>query len=111
MTNISYSIAQDYTRTPGPRYISQGDFSGEHFRQTVLLDLFAEAVDKNEILVINLDNTAGYGPSFLEESFGGLARLKDKALVRKHLNFISEEEPYLIEEIAGYINNAVSEAA
>ena len=27
------SVARDFSRTPGPRYTSQGDWSGEEFRK------------------------------------------------------------------------------
>lgn len=110
MNKIKFSIARDYTRTPGPRYIWQGKYSGEDFLQSKLLELFDRVVKEGLILEVDLDHTAGFGPSFLEESFGGLARIRNKQLVIKHIIFISEEEPYLIEEIQDYIKNAIPEA-
>lgn len=104
MNRKDYSIARDYTRKPGPRYEWQGDYSGENFRETILLDLFDSAVKNNSVLFIDLDKTAGFGPSFLEEAFGGLARKRDRDLIHKHLRFISTEEPYLIGEVKGYID-------
>lgn len=106
MTNkIEYSIARDFTRKTGLRYREQSENSGQQFREEVLLDLFDKAVESDSILEINLDNTFGYGPSFLEESFGGLARERSPVLALKHLRFISEEEPFLIDEIKDYIQN------
>ena len=101
-----YSIAKEYSRYPGPRYEWQGERSGQHFLETVLLDMFDEAVSSGEVLEINLDCTVGYGSSFLEEAFGGLVRKRDKSLVKKHLSFVSEEEEYLIDEINEYIDSA-----
>ncbi len=109
MNKINFSIANDYTRKPGLRYRSQSDFSGEEFRENVLIELFDKVVSEGAILLINLDNTFGYGPSFLEESFGGLARERDPELVLKHVDFISLEEPYLKDEIIGYIKKVQSE--
>jgi len=106
MKERKYSIAESYTKKPGPRYKWQGNKSGEDFLETVLLDLFEDCVGAHEKLVINLDKTVGYGSSFLEESFGGLVRIKNRDLVNKHLSFISKEEDFLIEEIQGYINDA-----
>lgn len=106
MNKLQYSIANEYSKKPGPRYVWQGSESGEHFLKNVLTDLFENAVKENLILVVDLDKTSGYGPSFLEESFGGLARLKGITILNKHLSFVSNEEPYLISEIWGYINYA-----
>jgi hypothetical protein len=65
-------IAKDYSATPGPRSISEGSFSADIFRQKILAQAVKNVIDNDEILIIDLDGTAGYAPSFLEESFGGL---------------------------------------
>ncbi len=106
---IKYSIAKSYTDTPGPRYQNEGEFSGEHFRKTVLLNLVKEAKEKAEQIELNLDGGYGYPTSFLEEAFGGLIReLKDESLLSMFV-FISDEEPALIDEIKTYMS-AASEA-
>jgi len=106
MTLIKYSIANQFSRKPGPRYKEQGKNSGQEFLEDILLGIFDNAVNSGQILQINLDYTYGYGPSFLEESFGGLSRRRDKEIILKTLQFISTEEPYLIDEIKQYINGA-----
>lgn len=90
-----YSIAQNYTLTPGPRYIDEGLNSGEHFRQKVLTNLVKQAIQTGEKLTIDLDGTEGYGPSFLEESFGGLIRVEgiDYKSIMNILIIKSEDEP------------------
>ena len=72
---MKINIAVDFSRIPGARYPEEGDFSGQEFRQTILLPKLQEAIKKKEMLTINLDGTAGLGTSFLEESFGGLIRV------------------------------------
>jgi len=57
-------------------------------------------------LLVDLDGGYGYATSFLEEAFGGLARLHGSEGVSKTLIFRSEEEPYLIEAIARFIKEA-----
>lgn len=98
------NIARDYTKFPGPRYIELGPNSGQHFRDTVL----APSLEDCSILEINLDGTAGYGSSFLEEAFAGLVRESgfSSHFLLKTLRFISKEEPELIEEITSYIKEA-----
>lgn len=79
-------IARDFTRYPGPRYAKDGPFSGELFRAEKLSPALAAAKAEGAIVTVYLDDVAGYGSSFLEESFGGLLRhgfTKDD--VQKHL--------------------------
>jgi hypothetical protein len=63
------SVARDFSRTPGPRYTSQGHWSGEEFRKRLEQEL-----RRHERLIVDLDGTRGYGSSFLDEAFGGLVR-------------------------------------
>ena len=105
---MEINIALDFSRIPGARYPEEGDFSGQEFRQTILLPKLQEAIKKKEMLTINLDGTAGLGTSFLEESFGGLIRVDkfDIESLKNTLEFISEEDPDYITEIWSYINEA-----
>lgn len=102
MSSKTINIAQDFTDSPGARYYTDGKFSGQEFREKILLDIF----DSYDEITIVLDGTEGYATSFLEESFGGLARDKGITKVLDKLKFISKEEPDLIYEIIGYINEA-----
>ena len=118
MKNVMLTVASDFTRTPGVRSTREGDFSGEDFLVGYLYPRFTEAVRQNVLLVVNLDGTAGYATSFLEASFGGLIRgdrtnsipSSNLSLVKKHLQLIATDDPYLIEEINEYMLDA-SEAA
>ena len=70
MQEFTITIGKDYSPTPGGRYIRNGDHSGEHFRDTVLVP----ALKEHDHLTVYLDGTVGYAGSFLEEVFGGLIR-------------------------------------
>ena len=52
----------------------------------------------------------GYGSSFLEEAFGGLVRLKKWPLsvLLNKIEFVSDEEPDLVDEIRGYMRDAAN---
>ena len=106
MPDLTFKISSQFSRTPGPRNRDEGDFSGQQFLEEHLRPLFKEVVESGSVLQIDLDGTAGYATSFLEESFGGLTRESGEELVRKHLTFRTEDEPYLIEEIDRYIREA-----
>lgn len=101
---VTISISKEYTTTPGARYISDGPHSGEEFRKKFLEKYFESS--SKESITINLDGTEGYGTSLLEEAFGGLARKYGSDVCIERLQFVSEEEPLLIDEIVGYINDA-----
>ena len=106
---IVINISKEFTDTPGARYKTEGDFSGELFRETILIPKYTEAIAAKEQLKIELDGGYGYATSFLEESFGGLARIYNIQEVLDTLVFVSEDEPGLIEEITGYIKNSRQE--
>jgi hypothetical protein len=80
---MKISIASDYSPTPGGRYRRLGPFSGEEFRERVLLPAARKAFDRGEVLIIDFDGVVGAPSSFLEEAFGGLAR--ELALPAKEL--------------------------
>lgn len=105
-------IVKEFTDTPGARYKTQGSYSGEEFRDTILYPKFKESLKNNESLTVILDGGYGYGSSFLEESFGGLVRrLKEE----KNNNYdkvldiiiVSNDNKSWIEKIRGYIQSAI----
>lgn len=102
---MKISIVDDFSRTPGFRFYSDGPFSGEEFRRKHLEPLF-EDENNSEKIEVNLDGVAGYATSFLEEAFGGLARKFGIERVLKRIVIVSEDEPLLTEEIDSYIRKS-----
>lgn len=103
MTDSTINIAKEFSRTPGARYTTDGQFSGQDFRERCLVPLFEK--QPGATISVILDGTEGYATSFLEEAFGGLARKYGKEVCLRSLVLVSEEEPLLIDEIKHYINN------
>ncbi|MDV6329943.1 STAS-like domain-containing protein [Asticcacaulis sp. 201] len=68
-------IAEDYSRTPGGRKKVTGPFSGEEFREKLLVPHLKSALSGHGYVNVVLDGVAGYPVSFLEEAFGGLVRV------------------------------------
>jgi hypothetical protein len=98
-------ISSDFTRYPGGRYRKHGDGSGEEFRD----DFLVPAISAEDHVVIEMDDTAGYPASFLEEAFGGLIRAGFKIdLLRAKLKLNAVKEEFRIyPEIAwSYIEDA-----
>lgn len=108
---IKINLAEDFSKTPGSRYEKEGKFSGELFRKTIFAPAMEKAIKNDDNIEINLDGTAGYGTSFLEEIFGGLIRENKISYIelKKRLKIISEEEDYLLEDIEADMLDAKNE--
>lgn len=105
---ITIDVAKHFSKTPGPRYIFEGAYSGEAFRTSILYPAVRFALDSGEQLTVILDGACGYGTSFLEESFAGLIRENGLSLcdLEKTLLIISGEMPEYIDEICSYMQDA-----
>lgn len=71
---ITYDFAKEFSNIPGPRTKNLGPNSGEEFRIRVLKKWF----DTNTEVEIDVDGVImSFGPSFLSEAFGKMAKDKD----------------------------------
>ncbi|HDR1137458.1 TPA: STAS-like domain-containing protein [Pasteurella multocida] len=96
---------RDLTLFPGPRYIRLGEYSGEWFREDILIP----SIRTDSDIIIDLDGVAGYGSSFLEEAFGGAIRRGiDKDIILLIIDkLISNDDPDLVNEIRNYVIEAI----
>jgi len=102
MTTIN--IGTDFSDTPAGRYYADGPWTGQFFREKWLWP----ALEKHQNVRVEFDDAEGYGSSFLEEAFGGIVRyeLLSKGDLLARLTLVSSDEA-LVEEVLGYINEAV----
>jgi STAS-like domain of unknown function (DUF4325) len=107
MNNLTFNIADDFSKSPGPRYSWQGPMSGEVLRRQ-LVKLLRDPISR---ITIILDGTRGFGSSFLDEAFGGLIRSDGFSFdeVRNRMNFVSDFDPTYIQEINESLERAVKE--
>ena len=98
-------IGKNFSRYPAGRFKTDGPFNGELFRD----DFLIPELINNQHIIIELDDTAGYGSSFLEEAFGGLVRKGITSEKIKELIIFHSEDEILIEEINDYIDDAEKE--
>jgi hypothetical protein len=103
MEKYKIEIAQDFSPNLGVRYKSLGLFSGEQFYDELLEKRFKEAKAANEQLHIYLDGASPYGSSFLDESFGKLARNYSVSEVSKILVFHTINYKWIVEFIRSNI--------
>lgn len=102
-------IATEYSSTPGGRHETEGPYSGEIFRDTLLETKYLEAKTNGEKLIVDLDGCYGFATSFLEEAFGGLVRKLKGENILKVISIKSDDEPGLIAYVDNYVKNAISE--
>lgn len=99
---VTIKVAEQFSRFPAGRFITDGPFSGELFRRKFL----EPALQSTGEIVVEMDGARGYGSSFLEEAFGGLVRVGlPKELVRRIK--IKASNASLRAEIYDYIDKAV----
>lgn len=93
------SVLENFSEFPALRHCNISDESGEKFYHQVLNGEFKEAYEKNDKLTVNLDATAGYASSFLDEAFGNLVYDFTLEVVKSKIEIISEQEPHWKEMI------------
>ena len=103
-------VAKEFSPTPGFRTKEEGPFPADEFRDNILYPKLKDAIENNDCLLVDLDGSAGYGTSFLEEAFGGLIRECKLSYqdIMAHLQLKSDDDPSYIDEINGYINDATN---
>lgn len=91
---LTLNVKDEFTEFPGLRLRSESKgVSGEDFYHKVLNKRFYEALSSGKELEVILDGTAGYPPSFIDESFGRLVFDFGEECVRKNVRIVSDEEP------------------
>ena len=70
---MDLNVATEFYRRPLGRDRSQGTYTGEAFRDDVLIKKI-NSLAPNEKLYIDFTGVTMSGSSFLEEAFGGLVR-------------------------------------
>lgn len=101
--NVTLDIAKDFSAAPAGRYRTDGDFSGEAFRE----DFLVPALNEADEIVVLMDGTEGYGSSFLDEAFGGLVRqhgITEESFHRR-IHLISEDDPSFRDEVLAYVRD------
>ncbi len=95
------NIANDFSKFPGGRRKADGPYSGEEFRDTLLIP----ALKDYDYVEVQLDGVVGYPASFLEEAFGGAVTVLGNS-IQKKLSFKVSDDPYVVAEINTYMQRA-----
>lgn len=68
---MKIKISKDYSKTPGGRFKSEGAYSGEDFRESILFPKYNEAKKAGDTLIVDLDGGYGYRKTALGISAEG----------------------------------------
>lgn len=100
-----YNFIKEYTEFPGGRFERLGDYSGEDFREKVLRIFF----QNNERIEIDATGiVTSFSPSFLDESFGKLAKEYGLKKFNETIKLFSKDNPNLNDKMMYYVNRAVN---
>lgn len=99
---MKINLAKQFGRYPAGRYLADGPYNGQKFREEFLIPALN---GKDDQIEIDLSDARGLKSSFLEEAFGGLVRVGYAAddLIRRFK--LVARDPSLISEIQEYIRN------
>lgn len=101
---IEINLRKDFNPSPAGRYITDGKFSGERFRNEFLVP----NLKKYNKVIINLDGLDGIGPSFWDEAFAGLIIKENYSIeqILEKIEFKCCDDIYLVD----YIRNLILDA-
>jgi hypothetical protein len=90
------NIGKDFSDDPSGRFYSDGEGSGEEFREEHLLPKLNDLKAGEKIKIILDDDVEGYGSSFLVEGFAGIVKYGYMAadLLTNKLEFEYSDEDF-----------------
>ena len=77
--DMKINIAKQFSPNPAGRWPSEGPYSGQRFREEILVPALKSVLEKggDERVEIDLDGSLFFSSAFLKEAFGGLARVPE----------------------------------
>lgn len=108
--NKILNIGVDFSRDPIGRYKSDGERSGEVFRENFLLPALRNLSEGEKLEIIIDDGVESYGSSFLSEAFAGVVKYgyytKEDLLKKIEITFSDSEFEFFKTKIIQYIHDS-----
>ncbi len=105
-----FNIGKDFSDHPIGRFYSDGNSSGEEFREEYLLPRVLKLADSEKLAIIIDEEVDGYGSSFLVEGFAGIVKYGymtgDELLAKIEIHFSDDDFKFFKDKIESYIKNA-----
>ena len=107
---LKLNIGPDFSYDPVGRFYSDGDSSGEAFRQDKLLPLLSNLEQGVKLEIVIDDGIEAYGSSFLAEGFAGLVKYgyfsSDEVLNMIIISYTDDDFSFFEKKIYQYIKEA-----
>lgn len=104
------NIGTQFSFDPLGRFYTDGDSSGEEFREEVLLPKLKELKKGEKLEVVLDDNVESYGSSFLTEGFAGLVKYgyftSDQVEKMLTISYTDEDYSFFKDKIYQYLKEA-----
>ncbi|MDG9979552.1 STAS-like domain-containing protein [Ectopseudomonas oleovorans] len=104
------NIGKDFSLDPAGRYYTDGDGSGEEFREQKLLPALKSLRPGEKLEIILDDGVEGYGSSFLVEGFAGVVKFghytQEELLQIIEIKHTDEDFAFYKNKIIEYITEA-----
>ena len=105
------NIGVDFSPDPSGRFCTDGDSSGEKFRENSLKPAINDLQEGASIEIILDDGVEGYGSSFLVEGFAGMVKhgyiSSDELLKKMKFSYDDEDFEFYEKKIIDYVTQAV----
>ncbi|KAB1502356.1 DUF4325 domain-containing protein [Cronobacter sakazakii] len=103
-------IGSEFSKVPRGRYRSDGNASGERFREDFLRKRLTLLSSGEKLRIVIDDDVEGYGSSFLVEGFAGMVKygyMQAAELLGKiEINYTNPDFEFYKKKIEQYINEA-----
>lgn len=101
MSTLTIKLS-DFTETPGSRFRhqhSEPGHSGEEFREQKIIPALKDAMSNKSIILVDLDNVAGWPITFIDEAFGKLGNVFTFDLLKEHLFVSCKDDPAIVLDV------------
>lgn len=92
----------DWTTTPGHRYSRDCEWSGEEYRDKILIP----ALEKAQVVEVNLDGVLGCSSGWLSEVFQGVISKLGPDVVRR-IRVTSTQYGQYVNDVRGWMDEAL----
>lgn len=104
------NIGRDFSLDPSGRFYTDGEGSGEEFREDCLKKLVTSLESGEKLQIVIDDGVEAYGSSFLVEGFAGMVKYgyitSQKLLDKIEILFTDEDFEFYGNKIKTYISQA-----
>ena len=107
----TFNVGRDFSRDPAGRFYTDGDASGEKFREEFLKNLITKLKGDETLEIVLDDDVDTYGSSFLSEAFAGAVRYgyvqADELLKKIKFSYSNPDYKFYADRVVQYVKEAV----